>query len=59
MEQMRKEGKQHHNADVTFRIVPTTGFLGGSLVVRYQSQFVVNSDLFKPTFIRKWNTFVI
>ena len=29
MEQIRKEGKQHHNADVTFWIVPTTESFGG------------------------------
>jgi len=44
MERIRKKGKQHDNADVTFRIVPTTDEIG-RLVVTYQSQFVANSYL--------------
>ena len=36
--------KQHDNADVTLWIVPTTD-KNWQLVVTYQSQFVVNSDI--------------
>ena len=42
MERIWKEGKQHDNADVTFRIVLTTDEKWQACS---QSQFVVNSDM--------------